>query len=165
MNHDLLRQVETLLAPCAAKYEVKSEHWIHGFDDDYDESESYCYDCAEKRIAELVKESPGNEYRIGGGYRSEGDSQAFCETCEAPLDNSFTTHAAHQELDHFEEHGLDLGNPCDCYSLLQVIAAEGCADSELNERIECMAVKVLEQIQPSASASALTTTVEQHGQD
>lgn len=147
MDYEVIEAVEKLLAPCASKYEVLPEHWIHGSDEDYDESESYCYDCAEKRIAELEKESPGNEYLIAGGYGSEGDSQAFCETCECPLDNSFTEYAAEQELDHFEEHGVDIECASDCYSFLQVIAAIGCDDDDLNVRIESAAKTILANAQ------------------
>ena len=143
MDYNVINEVEKMVSPQAANYVVLPEYWIHGCDEDYDESESYCYECAEKRIAELALEDPDSEYLIAGGYGSEGDSQRFCEKCEAALDNSFTDYAAEQELDHFEEYGFDRSSPSDCYSLLQVIGATGCGNSEVNQRIEALAKKVL----------------------
>lgn len=141
MSTSASTQIEKLIAPVAAKYEVLPEHWIHG----WDEGLSFCFDCATKKVAELLEEEPDGGYLVDGGWGSEGDSEASCETCQAALDNSFTTDAAEQALDYFEEHGFDETDPGDCYVLTKTIAAEGCDDSELNTRIEQLCSKILSE--------------------
>lgn len=134
-------RVLDLISACADQYETEPEHWIHG----WDEGLSFCYECAEKKVAELLKEEPKADYLVDGGWGSEGDSQAFCETCHTALANSFTTFAAEQDLDHFEAVGFNIKSPDDCYALTQVIYAIGCADEKLNHRIEALCKKILDE--------------------
>ena len=49
LNPQLLEKLKEIIYPVAELYEVESEYWINGDD----ESESFCYDCAIKRIAEI----------------------------------------------------------------------------------------------------------------
>lgn len=121
-----------LVYPNSAKFEVVPEHWIGG----YDESASYCFECAEKKIEELEREKTGKEYTLDGGWDGESDSQPFCETCGKALSAIFTTYACESELDHFEENGLDLDDPGDCYSMERIMGSCGFYDDELTPRIK-----------------------------
>ena len=148
---DVCSRVQMLIAPIAAQYETRPEHWIH----DWDEGLSFCFDCATKKVAELLAEEPEGDYIVDGGWGSEGDSLAFCETCSVALDNSFTDYAAEQEMDHFEEHDFDVTCPEDCHSLSNVIGAIGCGNDDLNKRIEALCQKILPQLE-AASVQPIT---------
>jgi hypothetical protein len=140
-KQDVISDLQTLIAPCADKYNVVPEHWIHG----WDEGLSFCFECAEKKVAELLAAEPDGDYLVDGGWGSEGDSEAFCETCERALDNSFTDYAAATVLDYFEESGFDINSPGDCRSLLECTYALGCGNEELQQRLENLARVVLEK--------------------
>lgn len=140
VTRDVISELQTLIAPCAEKYDVVPEHWIYG----WDEGLSFCFECAEKKVAELLTTEPEGDYLVAGGYGVEGDSQAFCETCTRALDNSFTEYAVTQELDHFEEYGFDLNSPDDCHAVLECTYAIGCGSDELNQRLEKLALKILD---------------------
>lgn len=101
-TRDVISELQSLIAPCAEKFDVVPEHWIYG----WDEGLSFCFECAKKKVAELLSEEPDGDYMVAGGYGIEGDSQASCETCERALDNSYTEHAVERELDHLEENGF-----------------------------------------------------------
>lgn len=137
----VISQLQTLIAPCAAKYEVVPEHWIH----DWDEDLSFCFECAEKKVAELLAEEPDGDYMVDGGWGCEGDSQAFCETCQCALDNSYTEYAVKQELNHFEKYDFNLESPDDCHAVLECTHAIGCGNDELNKRLGKLAKTILEK--------------------
>jgi hypothetical protein len=63
----LFSYVERVLRPVAAKFETKPEHWVHG----WDEGLSFCFECAEKKVAELLVEEPDGDYCTDGGWGSE----------------------------------------------------------------------------------------------
>ena len=140
-TQDVMSQLQDLITPCAEKYDTVPEHWIHG----WDEGLSFCFECAEKKVAELLAAEPDEDYLVDGGWDSEGDSQAFCETCGRALDNSYTEYAVKQELDHFEEYGFDLNSPDDCHAILECTYAIGCGNEEINQRLEKFAKSVLEK--------------------
>jgi hypothetical protein len=142
---DVISQLQHLIAPCAGKYDVVPEHWIHG----WDEGLSFCFECAEKKVAELLAEEPDGDYLVDGGRGSEGDSQAFCETCGRALDNSFTEYAVEQEMDHFEEYGFDINSPDDCHAVLECTYALGAGNEEIHQRLEKLAVAILEKAKSS----------------
>ena len=75
-SQDAISRLQDLISPCAARYNVVPEHWIYG----WDEGLSFCRECAEKKVAELLAVEPDEDYMLDGGWGSEGDSQAFCET-------------------------------------------------------------------------------------
>lgn len=137
----LVSRLQALISPCAAKYDVVPEHWIHG----WDEGLSFCFECAEKKVAELLSAEPGEDYMIDGGWGSEGDSEAFCEMCERALDNSFTDYAAATALDYFEQDGFDLNDPGDCHALLECTYALGSGNEDLQQRLQRLAASVLEK--------------------
>ena len=138
---DLISELQKLIASGAEKFDVVPEHWIHG----WDEGLSFCFECAEKKVAELLASEPDEDYLVAGGYSSEGDSQAFCETCGRALDNSFTDYAAEMELDHYEEYGFDRNDPADCHSLLECTYALGSGNDELQQRLEKLAESILKK--------------------
>ena len=77
------KRLEKIFNAGADRVDEKPEDYINGAD----VSKSYCCDCAEKEIERLQKENPEEEYFIDGGWGLTGDSQEFCETCGAVLDN------------------------------------------------------------------------------
>lgn len=103
----------------AASYTTVPEHWISGDD----ESLSYCRPCGENKVAALRAERPTEEFQLDGGWGIDGDSQAFCESCNCALENTFTNCACEEELDHFEREGFDVRNPGDCYVLDRLLMA------------------------------------------
>lgn len=117
------RLVSDVIDPIALKSNAAPDHWIGG----YDEGFSFCRACADKKIRRLKKDNPGQEYYLDGGWATEGDSQASCETCHRTLDNSFTTYACQSEIDHFRESDWVL-NPSDCLSLQNILGSYGWDD-------------------------------------
>jgi len=115
------KKLEKLFNDGAARVGEKPEHWINGSD----ESISYCYGCAEKEIERLKKENQQEEYFIDGGWGHAGDSQAFCETCGATLNNDYTQTACEEEVSHFLENGFDIKSDMDCLSMSKVICSAG----------------------------------------
>lgn len=111
--------IKSMICDKAAQIETRPEYWIN---EDV-ASESWCRDCGEKRIQELLKDNPKGEYHLSGGYRSENDYQTFCNGCGAQLDNSFTDYCCKEELEHFQSHGFDIKSTDDCYSLYEVLSA------------------------------------------
>lgn len=140
-TRDVIGKLQDLISPCAAKFETVPEHWIHG----WDEGLSFCFECAGKKVAELLAAEPDEDYLVDGGWGSEGDSQAFCETCNRALDNSFTDYAAEQEISYIEENGFDIDDPADCHGLLECTHALGSGNEELQQRLEKLAVSILEK--------------------
>lgn len=106
-----------LLGPLAAQQELLPEHWVH----EWDEGLSFCPICCQKKVEELLAKEPDAEYMVDGGWGTDGDSIAFCETCGKMLSNSLTDYGAQQELEHVLEHGCNLSSPDDCYCLLSAI--------------------------------------------
>lgn len=132
-----------IVAEKAKQHPTEPEYWIQG----WDEGQDFCYDCAEKKLAEL-KLDPVNKDRldilmVDGGWGSESDSQDSCETCGVSLKVCLTDAGVEYELDHFEENGFDLTSTDDCYCLQQVL--ESCPYSqELQDRIEKLAQRILD---------------------
>lgn len=131
--------IDGLILVNAARYETKPEHWIGGDD----ESLSYCRKCAEKEIRKLQKGKPKDTYFLDGGRGCESDGQPFCETCGDALAASFTTYACESELDHFEDYGIDLDSPGDCYSMERIMGSVGFLDDELTPRIKRVIAKAV----------------------
>src|SRR5688572_21417523 len=100
----LEKQITEAVYKKAKEHDVVPEHWIHGWDEGF----SFCRPCGLKKIKELEKEEPTEEYILDGGWIIEGDSEAFCETCERQLDNCFTDYACETAMEYFEADGLDL---------------------------------------------------------
>ena len=140
-------ELEQIIAPLASKFETKREHWIHG----YDEGLSYCRECAEKKIAELLKEEPKADYCLDGGWGSEGDSFAMCEGCQCDLDNSLTDYGCEYELEHWEslktiELNADLG-----HSFQEIISCQGWS-GEHKDRIDKLARRILKAAKKKTKA-------------
>jgi hypothetical protein len=114
-------QVEALFNAGAARMTADDEHWIHG----HDEGLSYCYECATKKVAELLEKEPSADYCVDGGWRSESDSTPFCESCSKLLDASLTEYGCEAELDQFTTYGFDPKSDDDCRAMSEVINAMG----------------------------------------
>lgn len=97
------------------------EHWIHG----YDEGLSYCRTCAQKKIDELRAVDSDSDYLLDGGWPTESDGLAFCESCYCPLHVLFTDYAVDSELQYFSEYGFSRDNIEDWYSLQCIVDAAG----------------------------------------
>ena len=122
--------------------ETKPEHWI----DDYDGGLSYCRDCALTKIAELQSEHSGTDYELDGGWRTEGDSLAFCESCNCPLDNGLTDYGVQQELEHFEAEGFKVDSAADWRSLDELVEAAIYDESPYHERMSALCAAVMAAI-------------------
>lgn len=129
--------VRSVVSPIALHANAQPEYWIGG----YDQGFSFCRQCAEKKVRELKKKNPNGEFFVDGGWSTEGDSQAFCETCGMVLDNSFTTFGCEQELDHFAGHEWSL-SPLDCLSLGNILGSYGWSDDEHRDSADLMAPQI-----------------------
>jgi hypothetical protein len=107
----------------SANIKIKPEYWAHGGDEGF----SYCYECCEKEVIRLQKLDPENkdDYCVDGGWGTEGDSIAYCETCGHLLENSLTDCGAEDEVRHFLGYGFDPKSENDCHSMGLVIDARG----------------------------------------
>ncbi|MFT3992509.1 MAG: hypothetical protein QM680_14000 [Luteolibacter sp.] len=114
-------RLEAIFDAGSARVETADEHWIHG----WDEGQSFCRECAEKKIEELLAEKPEADICLDGGWGIEGDSLEFCETCSRRLWNSLTQYGCESEVDHFEDNGFDPADDDDCYSMERVVSSEG----------------------------------------
>ena len=128
------KKLETLFNAGAEKVESEPEHWISGAD----EGMSYCYDCAEKEVEQLLKKNPAGEYIVDGGWGIEGDSTPFCEICDKLLENTLTDYGCESEVDHFLDHGFDPKYDDDCRAMSEVISSKAWEPCE-NEDIEYFA--------------------------
>lgn len=81
MGMTLVDRAERIVAPIADVVELLPQHWIHG----WEESLSFCRNCAEKKIAELKASEPEEEYLLDGGWRTEEDSQRFARRVASRL--------------------------------------------------------------------------------
>jgi len=116
------KRIEAIFIHGADFIDEWPEYWIAG---GYDQSESFCIQCAEKKLAELLAKEPGGEYCLDGGWCVEGDSQAFCETCRRYLGNCFTQYACDEELNYYDEMGCNPLSADDCYSMENILGSMG----------------------------------------
>lgn len=114
-------RVDAYLAAAARRIEAVDEHWIHGSD----EGASYCLECANKKVAELLEIDPNGRYAADGGWGCEGDHTIFCAGCGKLLSNALTDFGCRQELDHFLTNGLHVESDEDCRAVSEVISASG----------------------------------------
>lgn len=145
MGMTLVDRAERIVAPIADVVELLPQHWIHG----WEESLSFCRNCAEKKIAELKASEPEEEYLLDGGWRTEEDSQRFCETCGEPLDCSFTDYACKEEIRHYKQYGFDLNDELACVSACNIFLAL-CSD---NPDAKWLAREILRQAKASKPAA------------
>ena len=112
-------RLEEVFLDGAMRVSEKTEHWISG----HDEGESYCFDCAEKKVGELRTLNPNEQYCVDGGWGTDGDSTPFCEMCHHRLDNSLTQYGCEAEVEHFLEYGFRAQSPVNCLDMYRVISA------------------------------------------
>jgi len=105
----------------AARINDEPEHWIGGAD----EGLSYCYKCAKKEVAKLLKKEPDAEYCVDGGWGSDSDGTPFCEICQKLLRASLTQYGCSSEVAHFTENGFNAQSDMDCYCMERVISSSG----------------------------------------
>lgn len=106
-------QLDDMIQEVAAQQDTPPEYWIRF----YDEGFSYCYDCAVKKVNELLAKDPHGRYALDGGFDAESDYFALCEVCEIPLYNSITGYCAEEYIQGSIEHGLNFASPYDCYCM------------------------------------------------
>jgi len=109
----------------SAMVEERYEHYIvDERNDDYEElPESYCYDCAKKKVAALCNEQGASdaEFSIRDGSSGESDSIPVCEMCDCLLRTGMTSCCCDGEVDGFIEYGFDPNSQYDCYYMDRVI--------------------------------------------
>ena len=121
MDDKQLEQLDKVISQCN-QVDFGEPYWFDGSYeccDEYSDYE-YCYKCAIK-IIKSDQELDVNEH-LDGGFNTEVDSAPFCEKCSKPLAYTFTDYGAEQELDHYEEYGIDLKKVVDRYSLASIAA-------------------------------------------
>jgi hypothetical protein len=132
----LKHQLEDLIRDRAAAFDVKPMHWING----WDESVSFCRECAEKKITELKKKNPEDDCTLDGGWDTEIESLPSCETCGCDLDGDFLDSLCDEELTLLEENGFDLNSPGDCWTLDKILTSN---PDSLSDRLTTLALKIL----------------------
>lgn len=139
------RKLENWLCEGAKNVETWPEHWFN----EGEPSFSYCYDCA---LVEKDRLNDANfshdEIRIDGGWGSEGDGPAFCETCGRRMENSLTTEGCKMELDHYHREGFDVSSDQARYDMFEVISSMGWSGpySERNKHVYDLFDEVCERI-------------------
>lgn len=121
--------IENMLPPT----KTKQGHWISG--GDYDQSLSYCFECAAK-IVKKLNEGQG-EYVVDGGWENHGsDYSEHCEDCDFLLNYWPTDHCLETELDGFEQaEGItELSNE-DRYSFKVICGAAPDRDKNIQSRV------------------------------
>ena len=112
--------LKVICEKASKKYEKKSDniYWITGRG--YDQSLSYCHNCARKEVEALNQEiGKGYEkYIVDGGWGVEDEHPCFCEKCGKPLLFDFCGNV------DFELPNLDLRHESDLYILNQILSQD-----------------------------------------
>ena len=112
--------LKVICEKASEKYEKKSDniYWITGRG--YDQSLSYCHNCARKEVEALNQEiGKGYEkYIVDGGWGVEDEHPCFCEKCGKPLLFDFCGNV------DFELPNLDLRHESDLYILNQILSQD-----------------------------------------
>ncbi|MBF1600713.1 MAG: hypothetical protein HXO29_00530 [Prevotella sp.] len=110
--------LKVICEKASEKYEKKSDniYWITGRG--YDQSLSYCHNCARKEVEALNQEiGKGYEkYIVDGGWGVEDEHPCFCEKCGKPLLFDFCGNV------DLELPNLDLRHESDLYILNQILS-------------------------------------------
>lgn len=121
LTEEQYEQLVKVISQCN-QVEFEEPYWFDGSYEccsrysDYE----YCYSCTVK-IIKLDSNLDINEH-LDGGFNTEVDSSPFCEKCGKPLSYTFTDYGAEQELEHHEDHGIDIKKKIDRYSLASIAA-------------------------------------------
>ena len=89
-----VRAVVRQLERVASASEIPYPHWLGG--DDADQGESYCFDCANKKVV------GGEAEFVDGGWMQDNDGCCHCEDCGRLLDYTLTDYGVKEELSHFK---------------------------------------------------------------
>ena len=112
--------LKVICEKASEKYEKKSDniYWITGRG--YDQSLSYCHNCARKEVEALNQEiGKGYEkYIVDGGWGVEDEHPCFCEKCGKPLLFDFCGNV------DLELPNLDLRYESDLYILNQILSQD-----------------------------------------
>ena len=112
--------LKVICEKASGKYEKKSDniYWITGRG--YDQSLSYCHNCARKEF-EALNQRIGKGYEkyiIDGGWGVEDEHPCFCEKCGKPLLFDFCGNV------DLELPNLDLRYESDLYILNQILSQD-----------------------------------------
>lgn len=108
----------SLIAPLANRAVVEPHYWLRN-----DAGRSFCRKCGEKKVRQINKDCREKNENLDGGWDTEEDGPAFCETCGVMLDCTYTDHAVRDEIDHFSEYGIT--SPADAHSLETALHVHG----------------------------------------
>lgn len=112
--------LKVICEKASEEYEKKSDniYWITGRG--YDQSLSYCYNCARKEVEALNQEiGKGYEkYIVDGGWGVEDEHPCFCEKCGKPLLFDFCGNV------DLELPNLDLRYESNLYILNQILSQD-----------------------------------------
>lgn len=116
------RRLAALVLPIMGGFNPPGLHWISG---GKDEATPYCYECAEKEVARILKKNPKADVHVAGGYGTEEDGPRFCETCGRLLDCTFTDYGVESELEHFAEPDSPIDGPEAAWCVLTMLGYWG----------------------------------------
>ena len=108
----------SLIAPLANRAVVEPHYWLRN-----DAGRSFCRKCGEKKVRQINKDCREKNENLDGGWDTEEDGPAFCDTCGVMLDCTYTDHAVRDEIDHFSEYGIT--SPADAHSLETALHVHG----------------------------------------
>ena len=108
----------SLIAPLANRAVVEPHYWLRN-----DAGRSFCRKCGEKKVRQINKDCREKNENLDGGWDTEEDGPAFCDTCGVILDCTYTDHAVRDEIDHFSEYGIT--SPADAHSLETALHVHG----------------------------------------
>lgn len=108
LEEELLSFCSEFLFELANFEDIEALYWVAFADG---EGDHYCYDCCEKEVDKINKESVSKgeepEAIIDGGWGGiDEDGTTFCYGCDVRLDASLTQYAVESEVEHFLSCGL-----------------------------------------------------------
>lgn len=126
---DNIHKLIDRLIPLANSLDPEPLCWIG----DHDDGEDFCWDCAEKRVAEINKTAPKFPAFVDGGWSEslEKDGHAACATCGKTLQHSLTQWALCNEVEYFTTSGYGFHSPTTdevAYAVTNILNAAEWAD-------------------------------------
>jgi hypothetical protein len=126
---------------------VEDDAWIHGAggvkwapgDALYcDDGTDFCPDCAEKRLAAILKKYPkhNGDLTIGISDTQEHDTPPFCVVCGVKLRCSLSDYGFEEELEALTTYAIPT-TPNEWAWLAEVLDSVGAGDTSLVSMMEC----------------------------
>lgn len=136
MTHEEQAILRARVAELSAGVEEPKPCWFIDIERDEVYADDYCYECAQKKVDELLAKHKDLEGAPLSKVWSDRDSTPYCETCGCDLDVPFTNYGIEQEIEHFEQYWFEaLDHPTEWAALGKVLDALMYDDDEKWDRI------------------------------